>query len=64
MHAGESFADSGTSDLLLTYHMYFVPNTLKLPDGVFVDTTFNANFVNSSRSEQVSLIRDSDGESE
>ena len=64
MHAGASFEDKGTIYVLLRYHLYFVPSTLNLPDGVYVDTAFKPNFVDSSISERVNLIKDIAGESE
>ena len=64
MHAGASFEDSRTNDVLLRYHLYFVPSTLDLPDGVYVDTTFKPHLFNSPKSEGVNLITDIDAESE
>ena len=50
VHAGASFEDSGTNDELLRYHLYFVPSTFSLPDGVFLDSDFKTNFVEPVRS--------------
>ena len=48
LHAGASYEDSGTKDMLLRYHMYFVPDKFKLPDGVFLDSSLKFKFVDES----------------
>ena len=63
LHGGGAYEDSATKDMLLRYHMYFVPNNFKLPDGVFFDHSLKFNFVVEDAPEPAN-IAEQDEESE
>ena len=58
LHAGAAYKDSPHSDTLLRYHMYFVPSSFSLPDGVFLAHHIKLNFTEEQHleeSEQLSI---------